>query len=183
MSLGPGRLTFAEFLAYEAAQEEKHEFVDGGVVDFTAGDLRHALIVTNVLAALHAALDPPLAALGSDVIVATPHGGRHADAVVVRWDEEQPGRIVRAPVALFEVLSDTTSVIDLTVKVPEYASISALQEIALVDSRKRWRQTLRREGHDWRYDVPRVAGALTLASIGVTIVLDAIYAKTGVTGR
>ncbi|MEO6991666.1 MAG: hypothetical protein ABI346_06625 [Candidatus Baltobacteraceae bacterium] len=44
--------TLEEFLAWEATQEERHEFADGIVSTFAAGTLRHAVIAANIVAAL-----------------------------------------------------------------------------------------------------------------------------------
>lgn len=180
MSPGPGRLTFAEFLAYEAAQEAKHELVDGFVVDFSGGGLRHAAIVTNLIVAIRSFLRPPSVVVGSDVIVATPRGARHADVVVTSLEAEDPGRVVRGPVALIEVISDLTAVVDLTEKVPEYTAIPELRELLLVDARKRWVQALRRDGFGWQFAVPQIAGAVSLPSLEINLPLETIYAETGV---
>jgi len=180
MSLGPGRLTFAEFLAYEAAQEAKHELVDGFVADFSGGGLRHAAIVTNLITAIRPQLQAPHVVVGCDVIVATARGARHADVVVASLEGEDTGRTVRSPLALIEVISDLTAIVDLTEKVPEYTAIPELRELLLVDSRKRWAQAVRRDGYGWQFAVPQIAGAIHLASLEISLPLEAIYAQTGV---
>jgi Uma2 family endonuclease len=183
MSLRPSRLSFAEFLAYEATQEGKHEFVDGLVVDFVGGDLRHALIVTNVIAAIRPVLHPPAIVIGSDAVIPTERGARHADIVVTAFDAANPQPLVRAPSTLVEVISDLTAVIDMTEKVEEYTAIPHLREYVIVDSRKRWVQVVRRDAHEWRYAVPQISGSLVLQSLDLVLDFDTIYADAGITAR
>jgi Uma2 family endonuclease len=181
MSFRPSRLSFADFLAYEAMQEARHEFVDGVVVDFVAGNLRHAAVVTNLVAAIRPLLHPPTIVVGSDAIVPTPRGARHADVVITGADPAAAEPVVAAPLAIVEVISVATAVIDLTQKVEEYTAIAGLQEYAIVDSRKRWVQVVRREDRDWRYGVPQLSGTLALRSLDIEIDFETIYAGAGIT--
>ena len=180
MGVGPGRLTFAEFLAYEAAQEAKHELVDGIVVDFWGGGLRHAAIVSNLVAAIRPHLNAPRIVVGSDAIIPTLRGARHADIAVADLDEHHADALVRAPILLIEVLSDATAVLDLTEKVSEYGALPALCEMLLVDSRKRWVQVLRRRGFEFERSIAQIAGVVELRALDVLLPLEIIYASTGV---
>jgi hypothetical protein len=53
-----------------------------------------------------------------------------------------------------------------------------LQEYVLIDSRKRWAQTIRRAGDDWIVSLPIVEGALEFRSVGVRMSFDEVYAGT-----
>jgi Uma2 family endonuclease len=66
MSTQPAPLSMADFPAWEARQEARHECVDGRIVAFAGATLRHSAIVLNLGAALPAALrDRPCRVLGS----------------------------------------------------------------------------------------------------------------------
>ncbi|MEM6299614.1 MAG: Uma2 family endonuclease [Bacteroidota bacterium] len=79
------------------------------------------------------------------------------------------------PIAIFEVLSDSTADKDQNEKLEEYLNIESLQEYFLV-----WQDTMkieryrRLEGKRWEYAIFR-EGELPVSSVDVTLKLDAIY--------
>ena len=76
---------------------------------------------------------------------------------------------------LVEVLSESTSAVDRGPKTDEYRTIDTLHEYVLIDSRKRWTQTIRRAGDDWIVSLPISAGTLRFESVYVTMSYDDIY--------
>ncbi len=79
------------------------------------------------------------------------------------------------PIAIFEVLSDSTAEKDQNEKREEYLNIESLQEYFLV-----WQDTMkveryrRLENERWEYAIFR-EGELPVSSVEVTLTLDAIY--------
>jgi hypothetical protein len=58
----------------------------------------------------------------------------------------------------------------------EYRTIDTLGEYVLIDSRKRWAQTIRRAGQDWIVSLPMTAEALHFESVGLDMTFEDIYA-------
>jgi hypothetical protein len=58
------------------------------------------------------------------------------------------------------------------------ATIETLEEYVLVDSRKRWAQTIRRSGADWVVSLPIISGDLWFESISASFAFDTIYTGT-----
>jgi Uma2 family endonuclease len=171
---GRNRLTFAEFLAWEARQEAKHEFVDGRIFAFAGGTLRLAAIAGRVYTKIAPAT--PCLTLGSDAMIQTARGGRYADLVVTcderdRLDE----RVVRYPKLIVEVLSESTEANDRGPKMDEYRALGTLDEYVLIDSRERWAQTVRRVRGEWVISLPITSGEVTFTSVGLTMTLDELY--------
>jgi len=87
-------------------------------------------------------------------------------------------RFARYPKLLVEILSPSTYRVDRGPKFDEYRTIETLQEYVLVDSRKRWMQTIRRSGDAWIVSLPLLSGDLWLESISASFAFDTIYAGT-----
>ncbi len=92
--------------------------------------------------------------------------------------EDPLGRFGKFPTLLVEVLSPSTHAVDRGPKSDEYRTIETLQEYVLIDSRKRWAQTIRRAGDDWIVSLPIVEGAPAFRSVGVRMTFDEVYAGT-----
>ena len=176
MSRDPGRLTFAEFLAYEATKETLHELVDGAPLERAAFSLRHAAIVTNVLALLRANLPTSVLVVGVDAPIRTPRGLRRADAVVTDG-VELANPHVRSPRLIVEVMDESSAALDLTEKVVEYANLESLVEYVLIDSRTPWVQVVRRHGAEWERTIPQLGGIVRFESLEREFELRAIYAS------
>jgi Uma2 family endonuclease len=174
----PHLATVEEFLAWEDRQEERYEFVDGEISLFPGGTARHEIIVANLIAALH-----PVAGAGrvraSGLKTLTRTSSRYPD-VSVSFDPRDGVdlRFARYPSLLIEVLSPSTHETDRGPKVDEYRTIETLVEYVLVDSRKRWAQTIRRAGGDWIVSLPILSGSLLFESVALTLPFDALYAGT-----
>jgi Uma2 family endonuclease len=167
----------AEFLAWEARQEGKHEFVDGQIVAFAGGTLGHSAIALNLAAALLAALrDRSCRVLGSDAMVETARSLRYPDVTVTCDPRDTPeARTVRYPMLIVEVISDSSAATDRGEKLEEYTALESLREYVLVDSRRRWVQMFRREGAAWVMGDPVTSEPVDLRSVAITVPIDDIY--------
>lgn len=131
------RLSHEDFLAWEARQPSKHEFVNGNVFARAAARRTHVTVTGNVLALLKAHLrGGPCRAFASDMMV------RVADAnadfypdVVVTCDEndKRAERMLTAPTLIVEVLSESTEGHDRGLKFELYRKLRSLREYVLVD--------------------------------------------------
>ncbi|MBI4953363.1 MAG: Uma2 family endonuclease [Myxococcales bacterium] len=122
----PLPMTFAEYLAFEARSEQKHEWLDGQIFAMAGGTIEHGALAMAVGSELRVALrDKPCRVLGSDVrvrVLATGLG-TYPDVTVVcgrvETDPEDANTIVN-PVLLVEVLSDSTEPYDRGEKFAHY---------------------------------------------------------------
>ncbi len=98
------KMTPAEYLAFERASDEKHEYVNGEVFAMSGGTSAHALVAANMLVALANALfDRPCRVFGSDMKIASPDGRYHYPdvSIVCGTPEFEDGqRKAKANVAL-----------------------------------------------------------------------------------
>ena len=125
-----------EFFAWAEAQEERHEFEDGGPVLMVGGTMNHSLIHGNILFALRMALvGSCFVVLGPDAGMATVHDNvRYPDAVVTGTRLVGTSRLVPEPLVVFEVISPTSGKMDRVTKVREYAAVPTVRCYAIVES-------------------------------------------------
>lgn len=178
-------MTADEFLAFENASADKHEFVRGEVFAMAGATEAHNAIVLNLAAWLrdrfrgHAcrafALDMKLRVDAADAFF-------YPDVFVTCDPRDRDDPLVkRHPTLIVEVLSESTAEYDRTDKFDDYQRLADLQEYVLVDSRER-RVIVHRRIESGRWD--RAAdvrdGAVTFASVALTTTLAAIYDDTEV---
>jgi Uma2 family endonuclease len=130
----------AEYLAWEAEQPLKHEYIDGEVYAMTGGTLPHNDIALN----LYSQLRPHLRERGcrgnvADVKVCISAAGPYFyPDIVVSCDERdrQSTEAIHYPKLIIEVLSPSTAGFDRGDKFKFYRRISTLQEYVLIDAEK-----------------------------------------------
>ena len=180
-------LTQAEFLEWELAQAEKHEFVDGYIyplfgdrtaLGFAGGTGWHAQLATELIMTVGPAARP-FRTYGSDMRIETVRSTRYPDLFVTCDERDRnDGFVMRHPKLIVEILSESTAREDLGAKMREYRTIDALEEYVTLDSRKRWIQLSRRIEHRWETFAPIGFGTLDLVSISVDC--TALYDSVGV---
>jgi Uma2 family endonuclease len=115
------------FLAWVQGREERYELDRGRVIMMTAGTMRHGLIIGNLFELLRGRVDRKqwvvLTESGIDV---EPGTIRYADIVVDQWGAKSDALTARAPVLVAEVLSPSTTKVDLGDKTADYLKISSL---------------------------------------------------------
>src|SRR5262245_50639784 len=108
------RMTAEEYLAFERASEQKHEYADGEIFAMSGGTYEHGLIAGNVLGELRGALlERPCTVQGSDVRVKAVATKRYLypDVSVVCGRpvfEDETRDTLLNPRVIVEVLSDST---------------------------------------------------------------------------
>jgi Uma2 family endonuclease len=123
----PVLLSKRAFLDWVQGREERYELVRGRVVMIVGASRAHGRIVTNLVVALVRQLNPALWSViaefgidaGADVL-------RYPDVVVDRAHGEAADFTATSPVLIAEVLSPSTSAIDLRDKVAEYLELPGL---------------------------------------------------------
>jgi Uma2 family endonuclease len=179
------RMTYAEYLAFEAASEIKHEYVNGEVFAMAGGTITHGALAGAVITALSNALrDRSCRVLSSDVRVRSKVTGisTYADVTVVcqkiEVDDDDPHGVLN-PRLIVEVLSDSTEGYDRGAKAAHYRRIASLREYVLVAQGEPLIEVYRRnERGNWELFVEARRGEraeLTSCGEPIELEVDAIY--------
>ena len=150
MNIRPNlRMEKAAFTAWMQANEGRFELAGGRVVMMPGVSRNHGLMVTNLVVALRAQLDPRrwavIAEFGLD---AGPETLRYPDIVVDRAGGGAKDTTATAPALLVEVLSPSTAATDLGDKAAEYLQLPSLFAYIVLsqDEPKAWVWTSRNRG-------------------------------------
>jgi Uma2 family endonuclease len=174
----------AEFLAWVEGREGRYELAGGRVLMMTGGTVRHGLIVGNLFTLLRGQLDRKrwivLSDFGIDV---GPGTVRYADVVIDHPGAKGRALTAKAPVLIAEVLSPSTSTVDLGDKAAEYLRLPSLAAYLVLaqDEVKGWIYIRDVEpfpaprtiaGSDATFHVPMLDIDLALADIYADIEFD-----------
>jgi Uma2 family endonuclease len=177
---GAGRVSEAEYLAFEDSQPTKHELVNGEIVAMSGVGEAHNRLEVNLTLLLGVGLrGGPCRLNTSNFRVRISETGMYAypDLSIVCGESEltstRPPSLLN-PAAIVEVLSESTSNYDLAAKAAHYRHRSSIRTILFVDSRSRWVQRQERNA-DGTWTLTDVNdGEVEL--LGVRLRLDEIYA-------
>ncbi len=175
-------LTYAEYLAQEAASQSKHEFLRGDVWAMSGGTPEHGRLAVRAGALLTSALQKrPCVVYSSDVRIRiqTTDRSTYPDLSVVCGKDEHasddPDAITN-PIVIVEVLSPSTERSDRGEKFAHYQRLASLQEYVLVAQDAPRVEVFRRQGSSWLLTIFEAGTSLTLTSIGATFSVDELYA-------
>lgn len=176
------RMTLDEYLAFEAASETKHEWVNGEVYAMAGGTMRHARLAVRVASALERVATPHgCEVFSSDLLVTVEATGRrtYPDLTVLcgpRQADPKNRHSLMNPTMIVEVLSDSTESSDRGDKWRHYRRIESLQTYVLVNTREARIEVYTRSGDAWRFSE---AGPGEVAHLGLhdlTLDVDSVYA-------
>jgi Uma2 family endonuclease len=182
-------MTSAEYLAWEAAQTERHEFVNGevfvvnGEISAMAGaEDRHVTVTLNVAMALRQCLrGTPCRTFLTDMKlhVAAANSYFYPDVMVTCSAADLASPLSKSePVLLVEVLSPSTAAYDRGEKFAQYRRIPALQEYMLVDLDTRCTDVYRKGADGMWVLHPFESGqTVQLASVNLDITTEALFAE------
>ncbi len=144
------RVTVADFLAWEERQPFKYEFNGIRPVLLPDGTFAHSAIQRNLLVALGQQLrGKPGQVHGSDLKVEVAGRVRYPDAFVVCAETPRDARVVRDPVVIFEILSESTSRRDRGEKHDDYRDTPSVARYAMLEQDERRATVFAREGDRW----------------------------------
>ena len=150
------------YLAWEAGQVEKSEYVAGEV--FAMVGVRRVHATVALIADMKLRVASADAFFYPDVMVTCDERDRRADLFV-----EQPQLIV-------EVLSDSTAAYDRGAKFVAYRQIAALQEYVLIDIDARRIEVFRRQpGNEWLLHDYAGEPACHLESVQLTLPMETVF--------
>jgi Uma2 family endonuclease len=131
-------MTVAEYLAWEAEQPIKHEYIDGEVYAMAGATLPHNDIALNLYSLLRSHIRGKGCRVNvSDVKVKVSEQGPYCYPDVVVSCDERDRRAIEAihyPRLIVEVLSPSTGVFDYGQKFQFYRQIPTLEEYVLIDA-------------------------------------------------
>lgn len=172
-------MNFGEFTAWVAAQERKHELVDGEPRLMAGASRRHDRIARNALVVLDAQLrgrkGQPFT---SDTFVRIPAGNaRLPDLGVDCGPFDDTALEAAEPALVVEILSPTTQAFDRTEKLEEYKTVGSLEYILLIDPDQPQARLYARDA-ERRWASVRIAGldaVIAMPVIGVSLPLAELY--------
>ncbi len=169
-----------DYLAFEAAQQMRHEFVGGEAHAMAGASVRHNRIVFNIARRLDAvASGTPCLVLMSDVKLRLEAGNTYYyPDVMLACDPTDNDPYARArPCLIVEVASPGTSNIDRREKWAAYQRIQTLREYLIVDQDEVRIELRRRENlRDWSLRSFEAGEVLELACLDdLKIPVDDIY--------
>lgn len=133
-------MTAAEYLAWEAEQPLKYEYIAGEIYAMTGGTLPHNDIAVNLTSALRMALRGTACKVQmSDAKVKVAENGPYLyPDLVVSWNDLDftAKDIIYNPILIVEVLSRNTAGFDRGDKFKFYRRLPTLQEYVLIDAEK-----------------------------------------------
>ncbi len=174
-------LSAAEFLAWDAQQIIRHEFVRGEVFAMAGGEDRNNTVAGNLYIALRQHLrGTPCQTYAADVKLRAEAANCYfyPDLMVTCSAADLADRLIkREPKLVIEVLSPSTAAYDRGEKFAAYRSLPSLVEYLLVDVDTR-RSDLYRKGADglWVLHPFEPEQALELASVQLTLSAQDLWA-------
>ena len=174
-----------EYLAFERASTQKHEYYRGQVYAMTGAKEAHNLIAGNTLATLHAQLRrTPSRVYPSDMRIKVLRTGlnTYPDVVVVCGQPQFTDGVrdtLSNPTVIVEVLSASTERYDRGLKFENYRTIDTLHDYVLIaQDHYHIEQYTRQPNGKWQLTEANVLeDAIRLDSISCTLLMADVYEK------
>jgi Uma2 family endonuclease len=174
-----------EYLELEVNTEERHEYIDGQIIQMTGGTPDHNQITGNFYAFLNFALKrQPYQVFVTDQRLWIPNRQilTYPNVMIVRTPlEYQEGRrdTLINPIFIAEVLSNSTKGYDRDEKFAAYRSIPSFQEYILIDQYKMHvEQYFKTDNNSWIFsEYEDREASLNLASVPCQVLLADVYDK------
>lgn len=176
------KMSVDEYLAWEAGQTERHDFIHREVYAMAGAEDRHVTVCLNMAMALRQHLaGTPCRTYIADMKLQAATGDCffYPDVMVSCSEADRTSPMIkREPTLIIEVLSPSTAAYDRGEKFAQYRQTATLQELAFIDLDSR-RSDVYRRGTDglWVLHPFEAGEAVTLASVGLTITAAAMFAE------
>ena len=174
--------TASDYLAWEATQSERHEFVGGEVFAMAGAEDRHVTAGGNIYMALRQHLSgSPCRTFMSDMklhVTAT-NQYFYPDVMVTCSALDLASPLAKSePKLIIEVLSPSTAAYDRGLKFGYYRALPSLQEYVLIDLDTRSTDCYRKGEHGLWVLHPFDSGeAVSLASVALEISAAVLFAE------
>jgi Uma2 family endonuclease len=176
-----------EYLAFERASKEKHEYFGGHfggrVVAMAGASLAHNRIVSNLIGEISPVLrEKSCEILPSDIRISVPsrESYMYPDAVIICAQpemEDDQFDTLKNPTVIFEILSPSTEDYDRGRKFFFYMQIPSFKEYILIDSAQRFVEIRRRqEDGSWKFEtIADPDSKVLVSSIQISLPMEEIY--------
>lgn len=178
--------TLADYLAVEEASAVRHEYLNGEIFAMAGGTPEHAALAAAIVVLLGAKLERDCRPYSAHLRIRVEATGlaTYADASVICGepvrDPASPTHVTN-PSLVVEVLSPSTEAYDRGDKREHYQQIPSLSAYVLVAQDKRRVEVFaRRPDGSWDCQVVGAGGSVALGVMGVSLVVDELYAAAGV---
>ncbi len=171
------RLTKEEFLAWEEHQGLRYEFDGHKVTAMVGATQAHELIVANIVIALGVRLrGRPCRVFGSGMKIEAAGSIRYPNATVACGPVQPREWLLTNPLIVFEVESDSTALLDQTVKNPEYEATSSIMRYVMLSQDSIAATVFARVDNIWMGSlVTDPARVLAMPEIGAKVPLEEFY--------
>jgi Uma2 family endonuclease len=164
------------FLAWEEAQEFKHEFDGIAPIAMTGVTNTHAFIQRNLTIKVGGPLlGKRCQFAGTDLKVRVGGSIRYPDGLVVCTPQPPGGTIAQDPVVIFEILSKSTSHTDLVIKNREYESVPSIRRYVILEQDRVGGTMFERIDGDWVGHMLRADAVLHMPEIGLAVPVADFY--------
>ena len=168
------------YLAWEAEQPGKSEYVDGEVFAMAGVRREHATVALNVGAALRSHLrgSPCLSFVADMKLRVASMDAFYYPDVMVTCDgrDRRADLFIEHPQLIVEILSDSTAAYDRGAKFASYRQIAALQEYVLIDIDSRRVEVFRRQaGNEWLLHDYADEPVCQFDSVKLTLAMELVF--------
>jgi Uma2 family endonuclease len=176
-------LTVEDYMEhYAAARVGRHELVNGTVVPVAEEPIAHNMIKGNLFFALREAVktaqvDCKVHPDGATIKINS-HTAREADcALELHPRRDYFSKLAEKPLAVFEVVSDTSRVQDMQQKAREYFSVDSIVHYVVIDPAKHL--VLHHTRSDGDHVLTKIIreGALAIEEAGVSVAVADIFGE------
>ncbi len=172
----------ADYLTWEAAQPERHEYLDGEVFAMAGAEDRHVTVAMNLAFALRQHLaGSPCRTYMSDMRlqVAAADSYFYPDVLVTCSALDLASALLKSePKLIAEVLSPSTAAYDRGLKFSHYRSLASLEEYVLIDLDSRTTDCYRKGADGLWVLHPFAAGEpVVLASVALELSAAQLFAE------
>jgi Uma2 family endonuclease len=169
-------VSLVEFLEWEDRQPLRYEFDGSRPFAMTGGTRAHAGIQRNLAISIGGRLrGKPCQFYGSDLKIEAAGSIRYSDGFVVCTPVSPQDKVVREPVVIFEVMSDSSWRTDTITKNREYAATPSVQRYIILAQDEIGGQMFERVGDEWLGHVLAADAVLRMPEIGIEIPLVELY--------
>ena len=169
-------MTLAEFLDWEERQELRYEFDGFAPVAMTGGTFAHERIGGNIRAELHNRLrGTPCVVVGPTLKIEVAGRIRYPDAFVLCSPASRKATVMREPVVVFEVLSESTARTEHIEKLREYAATPSILRCVILEQDSIGAMVFTRKDGQFVAETLTDGDTLRMPEIGVEVAIADFY--------
>ncbi len=175
------KMTVADYIAWEAGNELKHEFIDGEVIEMTGGTGKHSKIAANIIFAIYGRVDfSNYAVHTSDMRIRVSETRYvYPDVSAVRGEEvyeDESELTLLNPVLVVEVTSPSSVSNDRIDKLGLYLVVPSIEAYLIVDQDRIRADLYTRADDGWLLRVfSRPDDVIPLATLDCQLPLAQVY--------